>query len=92
VYENRSVATTVSAPPRLRIQTTFWAPPAWRVTVALLPSSTLISAGVTEKALPGCTRGPTSVCRGFWFSYCSFTQSAERATLEMRTSSMSPTN
>ena len=36
-------------------------------------------------------RGGERDCIGFWFSYCSRIQSGERATREMRTSSMSPT-
>ena len=52
----------------------------------------LTDAGETEKALPGCTRMPTMVCWGFLLSYSILTQSAERTSLEIRTSSMSPTN
>ena len=57
---------------------------------ALCPSFTVSRSRETENAWPGRTTGPTSVCCPFWFSNCSRTQSAERATLDMRTSSRSP--
>ena len=61
-------------------------------TVAFWPSGRVMLFSETEKSVPACTSEPTRVCRGFWFSYCSFSQSAERVTLERRTSSISPTN
>jgi transposase len=63
--------------------------PVARSAPAQVPSTTAGPAS-SEQATRR-VRVPTRVCSSFWFSYSSFTQSAERATLEIRTSSMSPT-
>ena len=91
VQESRSVATTSRDSPRTSVHTIRCAPPIRARTVARAPSSSASDAASSVNASPAATIGPTAVCSGFWFSYSSRTQSAERATPAMRTSSTAPT-